>query len=304
MYDFIGDIHGYADRLEALLRHLGYEKRRGSYTHPERKVIFLGDYIDRGPQIPETLHLVRDMVEHNQATAIMGNHEYNALCFHFENREGGHLRPHSINNIMQHAETLRQFQHREAEYEDFLEWFLTLPLYYEVPDQFRAVHACWDERHIQQLREVLPSDKLSPTLIYEASQPSSAIYPAVEDTLKGRELSVPEGVVFLDKDGVQRHTFRIKWWENPRESTYQSISVEKIETLPDTGIDMHVLGHDGYYHEAQVPVFFGHYWLKGQPYLTRHNVCCLDFSVAREGKLAAYRLHGETRLRHEHLTFV
>jgi len=117
-------------------------------------------------------------------------------------------------------------------------------------------------------------------------------------------MAVPEGVVFKDKDGVQRHEFRVKWWEDPQQATYQSISVEKIELLPDTGIDLDKLRHTDYYHEAQVPVFFGHYWLQGTPYLTRRNVCCLDFSVAKAGKLAAYRLHGETQLRQEHLTFV
>jgi hypothetical protein len=54
MYDLIGDIHGYAERLELLLQKMGYSKRNGVYHHPERKVLFIGDYIDRGPQIRET----------------------------------------------------------------------------------------------------------------------------------------------------------------------------------------------------------------------------------------------------------
>ena len=47
MYDLIGDIRGYADELVQLLEKLGYEKRQGVYWHPERKVIFLDDFIDR-----------------------------------------------------------------------------------------------------------------------------------------------------------------------------------------------------------------------------------------------------------------
>lgn len=54
MTDFIGDIHGHADKLVALLQKLGYTKINGSYAHPERKVLFVGDYIDRGPKIKET----------------------------------------------------------------------------------------------------------------------------------------------------------------------------------------------------------------------------------------------------------
>ena len=61
--DLIGDIHGHADELEALLKKLGYAVKNGSYAHPERTVLFVGDYIDRGPKIRETLDLVRRMVE-------------------------------------------------------------------------------------------------------------------------------------------------------------------------------------------------------------------------------------------------
>jgi predicted MPP superfamily phosphohydrolase len=91
MYDFIGDIHGYADKLIQLLEKLGYTCKNGSYGHPSRKVLFVGDYIDRGPKIRETLMIVRQMVESRNAIALMGNHEYNALCFHYEEPEGGHL---------------------------------------------------------------------------------------------------------------------------------------------------------------------------------------------------------------------
>ena len=63
MYDFIGDIHGYADKLEALLLKMGYMNDSGVYRHPERKVFFLGDYIDRGPEIKKTVSMVRKMTE-------------------------------------------------------------------------------------------------------------------------------------------------------------------------------------------------------------------------------------------------
>ena len=48
MYDLIGDIHGYADELVELLGTLGYQKAHGVYCHPERRVIFVGDFVDRG----------------------------------------------------------------------------------------------------------------------------------------------------------------------------------------------------------------------------------------------------------------
>lgn len=147
MFDLIGDIHGHADQLEKLLLKLGYFKKKNYYTHEYRKALFVGDYIDRGPKIRETLEIVRQMVENESAVALMGNHEYNALCFHFQQTQGGHLREHSIKNIIQHYQTLRQFHNRQEEYEDYLNWFLTLPVFYE-NEWFRAVHACWDENNI------------------------------------------------------------------------------------------------------------------------------------------------------------
>jgi hypothetical protein len=43
MTDIIGDIHGHADKLEALLIKLGYSKSGNGFSHPERKVLFVGD---------------------------------------------------------------------------------------------------------------------------------------------------------------------------------------------------------------------------------------------------------------------
>lgn len=63
MTDFIGDIHGYAHKLEELLQKLGYKKKNGTFVHPHRKVLFVGDYIDRGPEIKETLEIVKSMVD-------------------------------------------------------------------------------------------------------------------------------------------------------------------------------------------------------------------------------------------------
>ena len=165
MMDLIGDIHGHADKLEELLLKLGYVKSNGIYSHPYRKVLFVGDYIDRGPKIRKTLHIVRSMVENENAIALMGNHEYNALCFHFVETEGGHLRKHLIKNIVQHYRTLEQFKNRQSEYEEYLEWFKSLPLFYET-DTFRAVHACWDNNTIQYLKKTLVNDRLTDDLIY------------------------------------------------------------------------------------------------------------------------------------------
>lgn len=139
MYDLIGDIHGHADALLRLLAKLGYARHRGVHRHPERRVIFLGDFIDRGPRIRETLGIVRPMVESGAALAVMGNHELNALAFHTPNprRPGEYLRPHDEKNSRQHAETRRQVP--AAELTAYLDWFRTLPLWLELDGLMAAV---------------------------------------------------------------------------------------------------------------------------------------------------------------------
>jgi len=303
MIDLIGDIHGHADKLESLLQKLGYAKKKGAYAHPDRKVLFVGDYIDRGPKIRETLEIVKAMVDKEHAIALMGNHEYNALCFHFQETEGGHLRKHLIKNIIQHYETLKQFQNRQSEYEAYLEWFKTLPLYYESKN-LRAVHACWDHSNIQYLKQTLVNDRLTDELIYQSVRIGTTLNEAIDQTLKGKEIKIPEGVKFIDKDGTDRKEIRIKWWEDPTQMTYRSISVEPLEDLSEQPIDLSELPSTDYYKDKDKSVFFGHYWLQGEPSLYKENVCCLDYSVAKSGKLVAYRLDEEIVLDSSKLIYV
>ena len=129
MYDLIGDIHGHAAELKELLRKMDYEEVDGVWQHPARKTIFIGDYIDRGPAIRETLHIVREMVKADRAIALMGNHEYNALAYAYELPDGSFLRNHNDKNNKQHEATLKQFEHDKEDWLSFLEWFYTLPLY-------------------------------------------------------------------------------------------------------------------------------------------------------------------------------
>lgn len=81
-FDVIGDVHGHAAELATLLERMGYEERCGAWRHPAgRRAVFLGDLIDRGPEIRRTLDIVRGMVEAGSALAVMGNHELNALHY-------------------------------------------------------------------------------------------------------------------------------------------------------------------------------------------------------------------------------
>ncbi|MCA9368376.1 metallophosphoesterase [Candidatus Kaiserbacteria bacterium] len=144
MYDIIGDIHGQADRLDSLFKKLRYEKKNGVYQHPERSALFLGDLIDRGQQNRDVIKLVRPMVEEGVSKAILGNHEYNAICFHSQHPETGQpLRRHDDMNKKQHATFLHEFPVGHPDTFDVIQWFQSLPLFLDT-SEFRAVHACWD----------------------------------------------------------------------------------------------------------------------------------------------------------------
>ncbi len=303
MIDLIGDIHGHATELKKLLEKLGYDKQNGVYQHPERTALFVGDYIDRGPKIKETLETVKGMVDHGKAIALMGNHEYNALCFNREAPGGGHLRPHSIKNIIQHYNTLSEFHNNQEEYENYLEWFKTLPLFYE-GENFRAVHACWDHDYINYLKAHLDNHRLNEDLLREAVKEDTELFQAIGDILKGKEIKLPEGYHFYDKDQAKRDEIRIRWWEDPSDMTYQSISVHPIPELPEQPIDLSKLSRTGYYNSHERPVFFGHYWLEKDPFLYKNNVCCLDYSVAKGGKLVAYSFDNEKAMEEGKLTYV
>jgi protein phosphatase len=82
--DIIGDIHGCCSELEQLLEKLGYIKTSLNplYQHPEgRKAVFVGDLVDRGDRIIDTLNLVRNMIKAGTAICVAGNHEDKLLRY-------------------------------------------------------------------------------------------------------------------------------------------------------------------------------------------------------------------------------
>jgi serine/threonine protein phosphatase 1 len=68
----IGDIHGQTDKLLSLL-----EKLRQLPDYDERWLVFIGDFVDRGPDPKGAVDLFLNLArKHPKTTAICGNHEY------------------------------------------------------------------------------------------------------------------------------------------------------------------------------------------------------------------------------------
>ena len=81
-FDVVGDVHGCLAELTRLLQRLGYHLvedelgRPVDAVHPQgRRLVFVGDLVDRGPDSPGVLRLAMGMVAAGHAFAVPGNHE-------------------------------------------------------------------------------------------------------------------------------------------------------------------------------------------------------------------------------------
>lgn len=299
-YDVIGDIHGYAGALKRMLSRLGYVERERVYRHPSRTAVFLGDFVDRGPEQREVLRIARSMIEAGSARGVMGNHEFNAIAWATPDANGGFLRPHTDKNESQHRAFLEQIGAGSTAHAEAVAWFKTLPLWLNL-DGLRIVHACWHPSSQAALANYLDDGaRLTEDGIQEVNQPRSIAYIAAEVLLKGPEAQLPDGHFFHDKDGHRRREARLRWWD-PSAITFRTaaLGMEGREIdLPEDPVPT------GFLYEDPAPVLFGHYWLRGTPHILAPKASCLDFSVAKEGVLAAYRWSGESHFQEENLVWV
>ena len=125
----------------------------------------------------------------------------------------------------------------------------------------------------------------------------------MECVLKGPELQLPESCgAIADKDGNPRRDIRVRWYRKPgKDETYSSYALPSLPGDPasDTiGPETLEKAERLYrpYPEDDPPVFIGHYWLEEKPERLAPNVVCVDYSIARKGRLCAYRWDGEQEL--------
>lgn len=144
--DLIGDVHGEFGALVRLMDLLGY-KRDG--RHPAgRRLVFVGDLVDRGCDSPAVIDLVAGMVIAGYAQAILGNHELNLLLGKRKEGNGWFFEPdHDSASGHFLGAPRAPTQQRLA----WLEWLDTLPVVLERAD-LRVVHACWQNESVKQLR--------------------------------------------------------------------------------------------------------------------------------------------------------
>ena len=288
-YDLIGDIHGYADELHAMLAKLGYEKLDASHAHPEgRKVVFLGDYIDRGPKIREVLETVRGMVEAGNALAILGNHEVNAMRYHTIGPDGLPLRPNNKTKTAQHQATLDQIGQEGMQ--EWIDWFAQLPLTLEL-GPMRAVHAAWSDRAARELQQAGP---LEGHTLVKYSLLGTDPNETLSWLINGPEAKLPRGIKHRTADGTLRRDVRLKWWKTVRGLTARQAVFPETPDIPDAQIT----GAPEIDYPAEAPItFVGHSAVDTKrPAPVSPRLACLDYGLGKGGFLCAYRWDGETDL--------
>lgn len=296
--DVVGDVHGEIEALDALLRHLGYGDD-GAHADG-RRLVFLGDLTDRGPDSPAVLGRVRALVGSGRAQCIVGNHELNLLRDEPKHGNDWWVRPGEP------AEFPAVPVPADAK-PDLMRFLSGLPLALERED-LRLVHACWNEAAIdalraregtgvtvlalyreyrERLRERWSSGRLAAAIAAEWRAHGDRLtdpdwQPLVLPTL-GRmdseyQMSNPVCVVTSGEERPAREPFwaggrwrmveRVRWWEN---------------------------------YTGDLPVIVGHYWRRFTEAKTvyedkygpdlfagvephswmgpRRNVYCVDFSV-------------------------
>ncbi|MFF4887857.1 polynucleotide kinase-phosphatase [Streptomyces nigra] len=136
-FDIIGDVHGCASELEALLGKLGYVDG----VHPEgRTAVFVGDLVDRGPDSPGVLRRVMAMVKSGDALCVPGNHE---------NKYGRHLKGRKVQHTHGLAETIEQMEGESEEFRAEVREFIDGLVSHYVLDGGRLVvcHAGLPEKY-------------------------------------------------------------------------------------------------------------------------------------------------------------
>jgi hypothetical protein len=310
--DVIGDVHGCADKLTGLLQNLGYSEVGGTFRHPDRSAIFVGDLIDRGSQQVEVLAIVRSMVHAGSAQVLMGNHEFNAVSYVTPDPRNPDtfMRPRSgpkgQKNTKQHAEFLRQIGENSTLHRETISWFKTLPLYLDL-GAIRVVHACWHDASVEAVQDRSELGRpLEDEFFIDANRADHPLCEQIETILKGPEVALGTYGPYLDKEGNERSDARIRWWDVSAMTLRELAEIpggsmtpagDALPELPDEPAE----DATRFRYASAIPVFFGHYWFRGTPRVTGPRTCCLDYSAVAGGPLVAYRWEGEDTLSDENL---
>jgi len=217
--DIVGDIHGEIEALFSLLMHLGYDR---DGLHPAgRRLAFLGDLTDRGPDSPAVVDVVRSLIDKGRAQCVLGNHDLNIILERAKAENKWFFGRPFINKT---GMTIHQKLASDTERQSIINFFKTLPLVLERPG-LRIVHACWKSEIVDAVRTATDVteiynryhdsiradnkqrkklDKIDKRLLHQNCNP-------VKLLTSGPEERIDEGVW---SGGKVRYERRVEWWKD------------------------------------------------------------------------------------------
>lgn len=152
--DIIGDVHGQFEALQNLLHYLDYTPEG---RHPQgRKIVFVGDLIDRGPDSPAMLDWFRQAHQQGNAFCVLGNHELNILNHEAKDGTGWFFTHRQEKDSYNYAPWNLAGEEKKAGY---LELLKSQPIVLQRPD-LRIVHAAWLPESIAKIQEYNDGDLL------------------------------------------------------------------------------------------------------------------------------------------------
>ncbi len=299
--DIVGDVHGEIEPLKKLLRHLDYDSQG---AHPDgRRLVFVGDLCDRGPDSPGVIELVQGLVERDLAQCLAGNHELNILRSSSKPGNRWFLDP-DHEEMREAGEFWHSLAAPDSHKPKWLNFFASLPLALERED-LRVVHAAWVPGEIAALRRAAGST-LEVYRTYEEQTLQAiemeGLHHAIENEtarwhhlLEDRNAKIPlltatgeceerhqmgnpvrvatSGVERLAREpfwsnGKWRMCDRVRWWDEYEEAVPVVVGHYWRQLAPVTASS----------HASSKPQLFGETaasdWLGAKA-----NVFCVDFSV-------------------------
>jgi hypothetical protein len=296
MYDIIGDVHGYASLLKKLLLKMGYVKVNGHFAHTSRKAIFVGDFINRGPEIRKTIRIIRAMVENGSALAILGNHEINAIIYHLKDKQGFSLVKQPSKYFLSLYKTINEYSLNSTEWREHLKWMRSLPLYLDL-GEIRVVHACWSDNAVRVADSLYDEGKIKKKVFRKIHRKTDTeISKSVWLLTKGVNLKLPGDLKIISNKGISPRSIRTQWWDELEGKTFEQLSFESKFKLPEYTVPHEILPVTYPYPENAPIVFIGHYCRGKGPHILKPNVCCVDSCVTGTKRLLAYQWNGEKEL--------
>jgi hypothetical protein len=306
--DIVGDVHGELGALRDLLKHLGY---RADGAHPQaRRLVFVGDLCDRGPDSPAVLQWVQTLVQAGHAQAVVGNHEINLMRGDAKDGAGWFFDERAERDASKYAPfALAPVSQRVALQAVASRWPVALER-----DDLRVVHAAWRSAAIAAARQLPLGQLINAYDTWEAEARTLGLQSQV-----GRRMSDQLSRWGGDLESpAQAPPFMPAHAEN--EVNKQMLNPLKVLT---SGVERE--GHTPFFaggkwrfvqrvawwdsYEDATPVVVGHYWRRRHPIAgagrhdedlfahipplawhgQRGNVFCVDYSVG--GRWLARQRH-------------